>query len=684
MVFRIEACENLSPRVKVMKQVLFYWSVLVWMMTAVVSAAEGQTMDHPRQADTAKKCSICHYRWVYTFYVEHRSTPIAALEEKKVEGEQRMCLSCHDGSVRDSRDRICNDPGHRVGIKPSSGIRIPENFPLDEQGGLLCVTCHTPHALTQKDDRLVEFFLRAPNTNSSLCKQCHITKQGGKTRGNHPVDISAPANPEPIIEAGGRIGTERPYQIICETCHIPHGGVNNKFLVLSVEDPKTRSVLCEVCHTKKPGLADDAMLNRFSHPLDLTAAPSVAIPKKWEGGAAVVLGSGGELVCRTCHIPHGAVDKTHLLAERNQKDSLCVQCHENQRGIADASHYRKIVSRDERNIKGQSAATLGPCSPCHLVHQGSDELMWARSEKKPAAQPGAICVGCHAPDGMAHKVITGSFSHPMNVTMFLPGERLSLPLFDDQGKNSTGTIRCSTCHDFHNPLPLMPATLNTPEKRGAYLRHPADGPSAICVECHPAQGLVKGTDHDLAMTAPDVSARPEMPPAPGDTCGYCHKAHIQEPLPYLWSAPLGPAIIEGWEKTYASANDMMVMICTGCHAPGKIAQSAVPRFGLHPREKKTTTGLETDVKAAGDRYPLFTEAGQKKEEGHIVCATCHNPHQWDPRVASPGEGRNRKGNVSNSFLRPDLAAAFCGGCHGQESLIKFTYFHSPLGRKKGY
>ena len=64
----------------------------------------------PRQTDSAKKCAICHYRWIYTFYVEHRGTPLAPLDEKEVVGSREMCLSCHDGSVRDSRDKICNDP----------------------------------------------------------------------------------------------------------------------------------------------------------------------------------------------------------------------------------------------------------------------------------------------------------------------------------------------------------------------------------------------------------------------------------------------------------------------------------------------------------------------------------------------------------------------------------------------
>ena len=666
-----------------MKPLIFLIYFLVWQIAVVISAAHGQTMVHPQQADTAKKCSICHYRWVYSFYVEHRSTPIAPLEEKKVEGEQRMCLSCHDGSVRDSRDRICNDPGHRVGVKPSAKIRIPENFPLDEQGGLLCVTCHTPHALTQKDERLVELFLRAPNTNSSFCKQCHITKQGGKTQGNHPIDISAPTNPVPIIEAGGRMGTDRPQQIICETCHIPHGGVNNKFLVLSVEDPKTRSVLCEVCHTKKPGLASDDSLNRFSHPMDVTPDNLVAVPKKWKGGGTVVLGTGGELVCRTCHIPHGATDKEHLLAEGNQKDSLCVQCHRNQQRVADSSHYRKIISQGDHNINGRDVSTLGPCSPCHLVHQGSAELMWAWDEQRLTTQPGERCTGCHAPDGMAKAVMPASFSHPMNITVPLPERPPALPLFDEQEKSGKGEIRCSTCHDFHNPLPLLPVTSSAAEKRSAYLRLSNDGPSAVCVACHPGQGLVKGTDHDFGGATPDILAGLGTPLVPGDTCGGCHRAHSENPLPYLWSAPLGPNILEGWEKSFASENDIMVMLCTGCHAPGKIAQTAVPSFGLHPRDTSAAGIPATAMKHTGDTFPLFMETGEKKDTGHIVCVTCHNPHQWDPRVDAPGSGKNVKGTVATSFLRPNLAVEFCSNCHGQDTLIRFTYFHSPPGRKTG-
>ena len=125
------------------------------------------------------------------------------------------------------------------------------------------------------------------------------------------------------------------------------------------------------------------------------------------------------------------------------------------------------------------------------------------------------------------------------------------------------------------------------------------------------------------------------------------------------------------------------MMCTGCHSPGKTAQTAVPRFGLHPRDTSTAGISATAMQQAGDIFPLFMEAGEIKDEGHIVCATCHNPHQWDPRVDEPGSGRNVKGTVATSFLRPNLAVGFCSKCHGQDTLIRFTYFHSPMGRKTG-
>ena len=52
--------------------------IIVLCMFPNTSSAK---IEHPKQADTAKECAICHYRWVSTFFTEHRSTPLASLQE---------------------------------------------------------------------------------------------------------------------------------------------------------------------------------------------------------------------------------------------------------------------------------------------------------------------------------------------------------------------------------------------------------------------------------------------------------------------------------------------------------------------------------------------------------------------------------------------------------------------------
>jgi predicted CXXCH cytochrome family protein len=666
-----------------MKKKIFLLCLALGQLFLVLPSAIAARSNHPSQADTAKQCSICHYRWVYTFYVEHRDTPLAPLEEEKVVGSRDMCLSCHDGSVLDSRDRICNDPGHSVGNLPSNRVSIPDTFPLDKNGAMQCSTCHTPHAIETSKDTLVEFFLRAPNKDSSFCKQCHARNTGGTVQGNHPTEVSADKKYQSIIEAGGLFGTGKPNEIICETCHTPHGGVNNRRLILSVEDPKTRSVLCEVCHTTRPGLASDPSLNRFSHPLDLTPGLTVSVPQRWKDGATVVLGTGGELVCRTCHIPHGAVKSSSLLAQSNRRDSFCIQCHTNQASMKESIHYREIIKQDEKNIVGQRASEVGPCTPCHLVHQGTGKLMWARKEKISFDKPGEMCISCHVPEGSAAEVMPGEFSHPMDVSVPRSGGSLVLPLFDNEGMNMGGEIRCATCHDFHSPY-----SHNNPDteeiKHASFLRLSKEGASGVCIACHPEQGWIRGTHHDLRITAPDFINREGRSLEQGGVCSPCHMAHRSKQQRYLWAAPLGPSRLESWESETTNEKTIMVQFCTGCHSPGGVAKS-IPRFGLHPRKEMVGGSTQIDLQLVTNQFPLFTDDGGISGSGYIVCSTCHNPHHWDSRVQAEGSGQRGqmlKGNVADSFLRENLHTQFCTICHGEDTLIKFTYYHSPISRVK--
>lgn len=409
-------------------------------------------------ADTSKKCAICHYKWVSTFFLEHRNTPIAQADNKSMAMFSReVCISCHDASVRDSRSTICNDPGHQVGRIPSKRVSIPSGFPLDENGALKCTTCHTPHAVTEESESMVTYFLRAPNENSSFCRTCHQQKLGGLAQGNHPLDVSVDVNTAAIRHGGGKFGTDQPNQIICETCHRAHGGVNDKRLVLSVENTQTMSVLCEVCHKKNailPGKISDATV---AHPVDVRPKKGIRIPQVWSNGEKVALGRRGEIVCRTCHRPHQA-DRKFLLATPKGKDALCMQCHSSQASAAGPlPELRDGVSVEQQSTSKASAADFS-CAACHLVHNGSAVFSLARDVADRRS-------------GFEQFFFIPHFElHPRTFfgSAFLKqdgGKTDHIFLFSDSGEPSdNGTIVCATCHNVRqaslNPTDTLKSEVN--------------------------------------------------------------------------------------------------------------------------------------------------------------------------------------------------------------------------------
>jgi predicted CXXCH cytochrome family protein len=442
------------------------------------------------KADTSKKCAICHYQWVPTFFLEHRSTPIAQADEKSLETFSRqMCISCHDASVRDSRSNICNDPGHQVGRVPSKQVSIPPDFPLDENGALKCTTCHTPHAVSEESESMVKYFLRAPNENSVFCRTCHRQKLGGLAKGNHPIDVSAKVKTNIIEQAGGKFGTSRSKQIICETCHRAHGGVNNKRLVLPVENIKTMSVLCEACHTRnaiRPGKASGKTL---SHPVDVKPGKGVKIPRAWANGEKVVTGRRGELVCRTCHKPHQA-DREALLAIPKGKDALCVQCHRSKVYVAGISHDLRVPAPSEKNSSGKTAAKSGPCASCHLVHKdivakGNVVSLWAGNDIERSDLERFFRIPHF---GLHPRTFFGSAFFKKG-----GGKADGVFLFTESGNSSdNGTIVCATCHNVRK-LGLDTAegihSGDGDNSTASFLR--PDIAEKFCKACHGEEALVR-------------------------------------------------------------------------------------------------------------------------------------------------------------------------------------------------
>ena len=239
-------------------------------------------------------------------------------------------------------------------------------------------------------------------------------------------------------------------------------------------------------------------------------------------------------------------------------------------------------------------------------------------------------------------------------------------------------MSCATCHDVHSPEPAYGAAA---PKRGKFLRMGSQGSAAHCLQCHPDQGLVAGTAHDMSISAPGFKNVPGQSPSAAGVCASCHAAHNAPQKNYIWAAPLGKQMLPGWEGEKGAENTMMAAMCTGCHAPGGPAEKHVPGFGLHP-EAFYCKASELTAELNRQGALLYAGEGKISSEGAIVCATCHNAHQWSGHKKIKGSGTLEEGTALTSFLRPDLPRFFCAGCHGSESLFKYLYFHGRSSREK--
>jgi predicted CXXCH cytochrome family protein len=111
-------------------------------------------------------------------------------------------------------------------------------------------------------------------------------------------------------------------------------------------------------------------------------------------------------------------------------------------------------------------------------------------------------------------------------------------------------------------------------------------------------------------------------------------------------------------------------VCTTCHVKGGVAGNKLTGTHSHP--------LQRNLSRVGGRtsLPLFNQTGQRHAGGKVDCATCHDPHQWDPTNALSSAGSNPKvdGDATTSFLRKTAAPAstLCVDCHRDQRSIRGT------------
>jgi len=609
--------------------------------------------------NSSRECAICHIRWVEAFDRTDSEDNLMETVLERQAGSGDMCLSCHDGSVTDSRFKVWSTRHHNTDSTPSPDIKIPtDKFPLDEKGRMTCATCHTAHAVPDSSDLKTVVFLRQENIDSALCLACH-GEHAHKNDRQHPLGRRDTPVPQAILDAGGKT-SEDGHAIFCQTCHEPHGAENPWMLVLPP------SKLCIACHTDKApeaAPAAGAPVHSIGHTYPGFEPPPTLLAEK------ATFGPNGELDCLSCHRLHDASGAWPLLIRKNEDSSLCLECHKKEKAVIGSPHDLRNSSPETLNAGGKKPSESGPCGSCHRIHG------WARDVPETNRPHSSGCMECHKTGGPGSRNRPYVDSHPVGVP--LPeGMSTALPL-----DSATGTIGCLTCHDPHtprsseaktgaesattllNPTPdsvrssgegFQSEAISRVQQPRSFLRE--DG-SQLCALCHDKITNVH-TPHDPAEFAPEVREALALHPSVG-SCRVCHATHNAQG-PYLWT-----------RKPVTPSNESVAGLCGACHENKQGIRNSAhdigaaewakelgfiskdPCLDCHPiHEPVEEGGIWGSIPGAGNekrtcetchragapgkivQTPHLGEIPASLPQhlpvdnaGRIICATCHDIHQ---------------------------------------------------------
>jgi len=271
----------------------------------------------PRGRDGSVHCGTCHnpHGVEHTVHFLRREYVKAVQgENKKPHGVGADCQACHYGRmVSGKKPRLryegnivvlCNSCHgatgdlHPVSITIPGTLRRPTEIPLDDDGAITCLTCHSIScsAGSGKTAGLSEvrmrYFDRAKGDNT-LCFFCHSREKWSGFSPHMEIDIrKQDYNPRD-----------------CRFCHDidPSRGSDTADSVSFLPNPR---MLCLRCHPERPHPAG------YDH---LVRPQRVRVPKSFPTDR------DGYIVCTTCHDPHKAASGDSR--KRELGDELCLNCH---------------------------------------------------------------------------------------------------------------------------------------------------------------------------------------------------------------------------------------------------------------------------------------------------------------------------------------------------------------------
>ena len=390
------------------------------------------------------------------------------------------------------------------------------------------------------------------------------------------------------------------------------------------------------------------------HPVDIV--PERDLP------AFFPLSDDGELVCATCHSPHGVVDAAEaagVLEEEGRlalvrhggaetgflrmdlvDSALCVACHEAAAHEAALSRLdlpggahpvgadleRAMAKRPGWSMERVAAWDSFPdemrrgCMGCHTPHSGRDEPLLR------SADDGSLCAVCH-PDKASER---DNHSLGQHIGRDVPTPRRAAQLVEARG----GGVLCRTCHDL-----VGGAT-------DALLRRPDDG-GPLCVVCHDERkgltraphGKIQGSRGLPCLRCHDVHGGPSdrhllklQPRGEGDPtgCGECHGRGAPNEPTDARPGRLGHPIID--QPGGVPQTDPPLLGCPSCHDPHLARpEDATKCRACHAEVAEVHThGGHADV-ACKDCHPAHTEPpparGTLAELNPLSqgCLRCHSP-----------------------------------------------------------
>ncbi|GAB6061292.1 cytochrome c3 family protein [Deferrisoma palaeochoriense] len=550
--------------------------------------------------------------------------------------QERVCRSCHNGSVVDSRRVLGRGAQHPAGVP--AGRELPDPFKL-YRGRIECGTCHSPHAGGEAGRR----WLRVLPRGDEPCASCHPGR-GDRHRGRVlPADLAAR-----VAGLGGRTEGGR---IVCATCHRVHGGAGRALLVAPYGGG--RDDLCRVCHRPTEPLDAHREAGCSACHRPHSEAPFLA-----EGRPCLACHEGSQgpghhpaatPYCAECHAAHDPVkpegSAAGLLRAPLEGNLLCDGCHADlpgpHRDPVPAGADPVVLAR--RGLPTQSDGRMG-CATCHRVHGAAVEPLLG-------GMPGVRCLYCHT--GQNPFVPANAGAHPVAVP--LAGGRV---------------LWCTTCHRAHGGAPDEAACTDC---HGAEHGGKGHGGAEGCSACHrihapePAAARCAGC-HDGGQLHPAAAAeaRPGLPvfgptgagaPRGAVACPTCHDPHRPE-APVRLGEGTCLACHPDKEET-AKRPHGGVEGCGTCHpAHGRPTEGPAEARcrGCHGDEIRSltahTAGGPPAWKGLGDRLPLFDREGGRNPFGFMSCPTCHDVHR-------PGAFR----------LEPRDPPRLCLVCHGDKASL---------------